>query len=526
MKAVLVRAPVADVIIEHEGEQVKFDFKYFENKKGGKFGAEGDINVVDPFSEINSYWSILAEDKKSIIFSVYKRVRDVLDTEFDLNIIQEKMTYLTTELMQFHEFEMVSGYVKFNIFFRIPDGIEDVFDPNSNNKVGTRERTYIKEDFRDLITMSIALRPMGVFWGEYIKKVEKEVSNVWKELSAFYLLRNTEIINSKPMARLETYINANIDASLEDSGDDGMLTTGRASAILAGVSTEDFPIWLLSITVVRRVTFADISGEEGKPNIIEAIYHFLDNKLRNVGSTFKGNVKSKNLTADISDEVDKLSIFEKYGSKFPLPLGEVAVIEYVLDRPYQLAKDVEPSLDDKILQDALTNAQELFNYKLEQCQITIAQWILNTFVPARVVDYLNKAHVIQMLAITQAVLINRGFPSIAKLVTAISAEKETDMFMLGEEEVRVPTDLIEELGRYYPYSRDFNKRGKRSNVAITAIDKLKDDFNKRLWKPTMIEGSIFDNIDEDFKLNITRMVIDLNERIAHELPATLDFQHE
>lgn len=212
MKAVLLRAPIEAVEIQHDGAVLRFDLDYFEDQKGGVFGMDNSPNMVDPFAEINQYWSRLRPTLQQEIFDIYREIRNILDDYSDLRTLQERMRYQLKALMERHQYEDVEFFVQLNVPIIIPADVEEVFDPHSINIIGTRERTYIKEDYRQLVILSIAMRPLGIIWGEYIGIVENEVSNTWKEMNAFYLLLDTWVLDSEPMKRLATYVDANVQA--------------------------------------------------------------------------------------------------------------------------------------------------------------------------------------------------------------------------------------------------------------------------------------------------------------------------
>ena len=105
MQAIFNRAPVVSVTIEHQGETVEFDFKYYERSTGAVFGTIENVLIPDPFNEINNYWKRLPEEQQAHIFLLYRQIRDAMDTIFNLRSLQERMTDLTTQLANMHSYE-------------------------------------------------------------------------------------------------------------------------------------------------------------------------------------------------------------------------------------------------------------------------------------------------------------------------------------------------------------------------------------------------------------------------------------
>ena len=208
------------------------------------------------------YWKRLPEEQQAHIFLLYRQIRDAMDTIFNLRSLQERMTDLTTQLANMHSYEALDHFTRFYSPIIVPNDIGEFFDPNNIEIIGTREKTYIKEDYRQLILLSIALRPIGVYWGEYINRVESEVDTTWKELTAYYLILKSWIPESEPLQRLEIYVRANVDDQLHTKG-----IAGFAPAIIAGIGIEDYPQWLLALILLKRVVFADIRvSNDGRSN--------------------------------------------------------------------------------------------------------------------------------------------------------------------------------------------------------------------------------------------------------------------
>lgn len=520
MRAELKHAPIADVHVSHGGETVVFDLSYFENSKGGTFGLEGDELGLDPFSEINVYWSQLKEVDQLAIFNTYREIREVMDSDYEIKSLQEKLFLLLGKLMSYHSFEAMELFMRYNVVFSIPSDIEAVFDLVANNIIGTRERTYIREDYRQLIILSIALRPLGILWGEYINRVERVVGNVWKESNAFNLLIATWVLDSEPLKRLETYVKANVDAMVAEQG-----SASLTSAIIAGIGSEDYPRWLLALTIMKRVVFADINNREDRSNIIQSIYGFIQNKLNNSAASFKGRVNNKNLETDAGGDGSKLSIFESYKAKIDVPIGEVAVAEFVFENPVLLAQQIEPTLTPETILKAIEAARPLMSQRIMNGQLHLAQWIFSSVIPMRIIPYLEKSYVVTALAITSAVLYQRGFPSLAALASAYPIASEEGILQIGSDPVRIPKETLEKLDDYYPYARRATNKipRKKPNPAQTAINNIYRRFSKNDWYVTLPEEWLKDvygieqnrtySIQPDLKLRLTELIININERL-------------
>lgn len=521
MHAELLRAPVADVVIHHLGETVRFNLKYWEKQNGNTFGKEDDDITLEPFYEINMYWKSLPEAAQAQLFGYYLNIRRLLDEEFDLEMLHRKLSIIFSDIMKHHSYQDIKSFADSRLNIRIPKDFDDQFDPGSTNVIGTRERTYIKEDYRDLVILSIALRPLGVVFGEYINKAEKAVSNIWKELNAFYLLLDTWISQSEPMKRLEVYVEANVAAKVDDA------ESGLSAAIIAGIGTDDYPRWLLALTLMRKVVFADISGREDKSNIIQTIYGYIQSKLNNSNTNFKLTIHNKKLQVDADGEKDKLSYMESYKSKEDVAAGDICIVEHALMHPYELALELEPGIPRIIVEEAVESAKDLLQRNISDAQITMTQWILSPALPIRVMNYLEKSYVVMAVAITQAILWNRGFKSLAALVSSYPIIRNSEELQMGFDPYPVPRELTEKMNSYYPYSRRLSNRTtkKKPQPASIAMLNLFRKLTVCDWYLTLpnnwlseVSNSRRYTAEPDLKIRLTELIIDLNERISDELP--------
>lgn len=531
MQAIFNRAPVVSVTIEHQGETVEFDFKYYERSTGAVFGTIENVLIPDPFNEINNYWKRLPEEQQAHIFLLYRQIRDAMDTIFNLRSLQERMTDLTTQLANMHSYEALDHFTRFYSPIIVPNDIGEFFDPNNIEIIGTREKTYIKEDYRQLILLSIALRPIGVYWGEYINRVESEVDTTWKELTAYYLILKSWIPESEPLQRLEIYVKANVDDQLHTKG-----IAGFAPAIIAGIGIEDYPQWLLALILLKRVVFADIRVSNDGRSIIQPIFGYIKSKLDNPGVSFKGDIRDKDLETDLANtDEGKLSLFESYKSKIDLPLGEIAYIEHILDNPLKVARQAQPEVDDSLVVEILDTSKVLLDQRINEAQINLMQWTLSNVLPVRIVPHLEKNYVVKALAITSAVLYQRGYQQLAALVTAYQSPRGSGDIRVHNEQVRIPKELSDKMDEYFPYARRVSNKvpKQKPNPGQIAIQNMYRRFETNTWTLTLPEHLLATlpnvkpnnqyNAPADFRLILTEFVIDLNERTKHELPDTVSF---
>lgn len=532
MQGQLIRAPVADIELSHDAETLVFDISFFENEKGGSFGTDQSSILIDPLAELNRYWAACRPEKQVAIFQCFKALRQALDERLEFEQLQAVFRQQAIMLLELHSFEDMDYFIRNNIHMPIPADIIDVFDPTTSDLIGTRERTYVKEDYRQLIILTLCIRPLGIVWGEYIKYVENKIGTVWKEYNAYQMLLGTWVRDSKPFLRLQEFVDGNLEAAIIEKGD-GII----APAIVAGIGSSQYADWLLGVVMLRRLVFSDLAMRKPDTNLIKAIYAYLGTKINNGPSSFKGRLNNKVLENDSGGEEGKLSILESYKSKIDLPVGRVAVIEYLLtaeEQCFSVGTSVEPDLDPVLLHQFLESASYLMNEAVSDGQVLLAQYTLSTSIHARFFPRLEKMYLINALAVTAAVLWSRGFYQLALLAVAYPAIAESG-YITPDEPMKVSNELMARLEAFYPYNRRLSaKQAKRQpKLGANVLDIFFKYFCRNDWITTLpshltqtlpyLEQDGLYRQQTDLKVEIARYLVDINERLKDELPRTTSF---
>ena len=319
---------------------------------------------------------------------------------------------------------------------------------------------------------------------------------------------------------MQTTLDAELTASKEDY---------LAAAIIEGISTDDFPIWLLSQVVIKQVAWADYTSPDPKrANIVKSIYSFLKSKAKNRLTVFKSAVNNKDLELDVTDG-SKMSLLESYKARMEIALGDISLAEHLITDAKTLALQLEPTLDLQELNLVLDLRNSLLAYTISDVQVRLVQWLINSNIPARILPYLDKPYVVTLLAISAVICKHRGFPSLAYMLLAYSLPKDTSNTIL-ESTLKPSTQDLQILDSYYPFVRRSKaKQRTKANVALQAIERIFRELNQSNWYTLVPEHWLDASVGKDrhyatqrdLKVVLIKFVIDLNERIKHELPDSL-----
>jgi len=488
----------------HHGETIEWNIALFE-----KMSVKNDMDI---FQEINGFWAYSQPSVQDTIFDTYKRIRALFDTVWDVNDLTGKLYILVGELFSLQPIEDINHWLWFHSGVHLPIGLRDAFTV-SYETPGTRERTYLKDDYKWLVALSVSFRIMIPIWGEFIARTGRK-NTVFKEYYAFHLLAHTNLIRSEPMERLKIYVEHSLPAD-----------KSKTSAVFGGISTEDFPIWVLGLVVVRRLSIGDVRGIDPTTSLVTFIYNYMDQRVKGHDKSFIGLIKDKTIVGQAAEGENNLSKLEGYKTKQEIAAGDIAIIGFYLKDPFTLALEICPTIDLKLVQTCLDAVVVLEDKQLWKPQLIITQWVLKRVVPPKGLLHVNKKQVLTAVAVAQAILWHREFFELAALLTAINQETIDELSVSGSDSrARISKEQMEQLDFLYPYSRKpvgKQRIVKTINPAVEAIESVVAMFSEHEWILTlpkhMLEkvdgGSSRYSTPHNAKILLANLVIEIAKRV-------------
>jgi hypothetical protein len=290
-----------------------------------------------------------------------------------------------------------------------------------------------------------------------------------------------------------------------------------------GIASEDFPIWLLSMVLVRRLCVGDVSGSSQTTSLITFIYNFISQKVtgNNTGS-YQGMVKVKEFESGDAFNDHNTSRLEGYKLKLEAPTGDISILEHYMSNPQQVALKVKPDIDLQLLNTFLVAAQALNNEQIWKPQITLAQYVLKSVMPPRGIPHLNKKECIIAIAIAQTVLWETNHKLLACMITAIATSNFDEMMLSGiDSRDRIPKEYMDSLNELFPFTKTSasKKKSKTPNSAVATIDELSNLFSQRDWILTVPDEFVNEVIgnksirrfscQSDIKVKLAKLIIEV-----------------
>lgn len=491
------------IYVEHKDQIIEWNASEYEK------GNNKSTDTV--FRHINEYFESLSEEKQNNIWLAYVEIKELMENVFDAKRLHTLLISAITNLYKNISLEEMSYWINIKSDIKIPLSIKndyDITDPV--------DRTYVRKDYIDLILMSLALRPVVPVWSEYNYKVKSLIGNHYKEFQSLALLRNTEIFQHKSMEKLRIFVGATTYTMTDGSSDGNSI-----AAIVGGLGTEELPEWLLALSVVRRIAVADLDHESESGSIIANIFSYIRNSIKSLDKRFKGKIKKKENTK--GEDEDNASVIEGYKIKQDQSDGDIAALSVFANNEETIVRRIEPNMDPNKLKACINAATKLGEISIQPHQIALTQWVIHPIISGRGIPHLNKTSLLNVMGIAQAILWERGYIDLAKLVL-VKPFKLSDEILFGNSETKslIPKEIMDELVRIYPYFPKLQNKQqgeRKSNPAAKAIDLLTKEIIREQWHmlgPVELIGEDIRMIAPvDIKSQLANFLIDRSKRTTN-----------
>ena len=484
-----------------------------------KASFKSALTKNDVFVYINEYWKSLPQETLDKLYYHYKEVDGVLNQIQPADETKRLLAKHVCDILDLHELTHLHGWLLENmerLDITIPESILPEYQIVENDNRGSREQTYIVEDYIWLLCLSIAIRSIIPIWAAYIDTVKLEVGNVFKELKVFQLIYNSNFYNSPPFLKLMSYVEHNLKP--EDYV--------NKQHILNGINSSIFFEWLLAVICVNRLGVRDIRIVNPEADPVKYIYQYIRQQIEPnvpIAKQIK-DLKMPESSEKVSDSFkDKNSTLEVYTHKQDIAQGEIVEIEHSISDILRCAHKLHyGDLDDNFVMSCVETARKLRNHNLSEAQIILLKWVFSLITSPKGISYISKNKCIDALGVTQAILWIKGHKYLALLSTCYADIDDRIMVInTTESKTKIPKEMINELNEIYPYSK-IKKKNEVSNMVFKSITNLSNKFSSVPWTYTADENLVKQvcphasngilPLDFNLKILLTKLAIELGSR--------------
>ena len=480
-------------------------------------------NQEQAFYWLNKYWSTLSDQEREDIFKLYNEAKQVFDYVHFYSKKTLQLKHIVTELAKLHSLQKVGAFVDLGSDIKIPP-IPVSFVP-SIEKAHTRDRTYIRSDYVELVHLGLAIRFMIPLWHQYVTDMAETVGEkyVWKY--AFLLVENTEYFECPAMVKIKLY-GEGVSRSVGSIGGDG---AAENSALQYGESKEDYPLYLLSALVVKRLSVVELSCPYDDGNtLINRCFKFLIQRVSPRAQSPSSIIRNKRPVDEqegANTDPDAPSAIEGIKISYDLTSSEVAEITHAVSSVENVCALLAPSMDVSYAYSAIETSREFIRQSKPFCLIHLnfLRWILKPIISPVSIDYLPDATKADLLGVVQAILAHRGHLYLSVLSTSFAADNGA--IAIPDAKLNYSQSVVDRLTTVFPMKKPAHlvfRDIKQQYLIFSTLDTTVDEISSKAWTPTADPDTVMKVVGRritstlphigDIKNLLAELIIELGQR--------------
>lgn len=493
-----------------------------------------ELKTDQQFIILNAYLKYKGIEFKNELYRRYSESKEGIEALLIRKNIYPLPTRITSEILDMFDFQDVFNYVK-NIYgVKPPKDLKDTFDEQLEaDGRYTRVQTYLKDDYLELVTLTVILKSILPILGEFAYIRSSDLSTVYKEYVLFHFIQAHDIFKTSAMVKLLGLITKLLQVPSND---------GEAEAVRViekCLAKSDMPIYILATVIVKRLFTSTIVNDTEDENIVNKIYNYVNSKLKNNGDVSK-SIRNKTALTDADssgnpNSDDKESMVESYRILSKLPAGIEVELDFSVNDMDTLIKQIpvtfNPEETNKVLisKDILIHAMEFCNklntHEVDILQIRIIACIFKNVIDPRGIEYVRIESIINMFALGFTYLWGLGFKHLALVLSSYVDNSKNDVVYINmtSNRSRITPELKEELNIYFPLKRVVNA-DTNVNIVEEKINALANEINNKKWialarKEYLNEINVSSSnfIPGDIKIHLTEFIIKNEKMILANL---------
>lgn len=518
-------------VITTQGKE-KLDHYLIKHRDGRtvEFSGQGYIKIdgdmaSNQMREINKYLAwIEQKNPRRIddIFEGFVKAREAMDNYIAPQQQMEELSRAVGEIYKPVVYEEILALCNTPGWVKLPPDMKTTLGEDD-----IPEKTYLRNDYVELTALAIYVRLMVPVWAEFLIDAGKTYGTVRKEEVAMSLMYKTRIHDIAAYDRLEDYIRA-------QTGDKKI----TLSMTVDYMSTEKVPGWLRSQAIVRRLAVRDLDQavqpvvKDGVlvscTHLVTLIFSYVNNLCTE--RRFSGPIREKTPRGNAQDEdsqgvIDALMVKDKRSPRvLILDIAYLTQMERVLHdvdetAPYGKVEDMYARIAKRY--DGYTYAKHDDTVELKPinrgCR-ALAQWLLDSHLPARSLAPIEAVHQAKALAIAACLLDHWGFPQLAALTVGIQVKRD-DVYQIIHQ--LKPQEIIT-VNKLYPHAM---YEDERTTLPVVGINMVADAFCEWDWDVSAAGPEILEKVPADRKglmlcpadirQQLVQLVVRLNEHIVN-----------
>jgi len=467
---------------KNNNDDIIVNFNFYKPKL-----KELNIKNFDILNEYLDYvYKNYDKDIYNKLWNLYTKLIDrdlIIKNNQKLNEEVKKTIYSIIDLINYNR---ILEWIKKEKYktLKMPKDIKESFDIFiEKNGIGSKEQTYIEEEYYHLICLALITKALSYVFILYKDYHGQDINNKLINIYLFRLVKDHPLfkINENEnditaYSRLVRYVEKTCIVFLEDK-------VNTANLVFSGISLHYIIEWLLAGIIVKKLPVSEIEQTNGSSdNLVTNIYGYIQQNIVQKGD-YKTRVNDKNMgeggrTSGARDEDEKSSILEQQVSSATsiITSGDVIEFNWYFKDIYYIKDKYFPEIPTELLDIFLKTEKQFLNMDLEDIQINILSWILSPIINYNVLNYIYKENMIRLVMLARAWLWHYEHYYLSAFLGSIKIEEENlTIFIDGKS--RINKDIKESLEYYYPCNKIIHSK-KQNNNTNPIIDVLNNTSNE------------------------------------------------
>jgi len=463
---IIQRTPTT-ISVVYGQEDLLWDVTVFNNTSHRK-------NEFDIFEQINQFWYEKPESFQKQVFDVYKKIHEVFQFGGTIDGLTVELGPYVKELTRLHNPDDLAVWAQISARLYVSPSLLSEYSSNDTMaatrfiEAGTRNKTYLKKDYIKLLGLAICIRALVPVFGEFIFQTGASAGTNFKEFRAGKLLEGTVVEHCEAYDKLQVYVNDIIQTDKQ-----------KASPILDGISSETFPVWILYMIIVRRLTVGNLKGDPTQPNshLVTYIHFYLSQRLLGYENNFSsGKVRDKDVGSSNTDEESKLSILETYKTPTEHSPGNYELMEFYASDTEWAIQVLCPQLDREIFKQACEASQFMLGpVPFYKAQSILVQNLIGPYLAPDVLQHILRIPSLGLYNVVQAMLWQYGYKELAAFITATIKEDISGLSgSTHTARMNIPRTMNDKIRELYPHLKRTSSRSANSKVEPTPLTTIKN----------------------------------------------------
>jgi len=366
------------------------------------------------FTLLNGYLDRKGDAFKKSVYEALLNAKNTIFLEASKPTLEPMPVEIVHNVLNLFNFDEVKQHVIQSGLVKPPSMLPDSYDQSlERDEKGSREQTYLKNDYIELITLVTILKATSGIIGEYASVKNSILNkNNYKEYLLFTFYLTHPIINTPPFKKIYDSIQKLIERLYSDRENTAIRIIEKQ------IDKDSFALFITAAVVIQKLLVNSEIIDTDAKNTITKIYHFAISRIKLKDTSSSIRIKYFNNGEDDSGESE--SVLESYRTTTAISQGSILEFRSVFQDPYRLANEIGLVSTKEELNEVLASLDQLREHLPIKDSIYIVSWLYKNITDIRSFEYLELDEILNAIGVGFLYLWKNGYSDIGLIITSFS----------------------------------------------------------------------------------------------------------